>query len=118
MTNQDKAKHQKTCESVAYIPMTVSTPISLKPFIRKLPITASMCGNPVLKPTPWGTFILTQKMYVKVPIEISMSANIGNPSSYFGDSPIGNYSTNPKNIYTPNVVIDKKPCQSHKIITY
>lgn len=118
MNNQDREKRQLTCESVAFVPMTISTPINLKPFIRSLPITASISGNPILEPTSCGTFILTQEICVKVPIEIMIESNIGNTFPNYVDSPIAHYPTKQKPMTTPNVVIDKRPCPSHNLVIY
>lgn len=106
----DRVLNLQVCESAAYIPMTISTPISLRPCIRKLPITATICGDPVLEPTPCGTFILTQKLYVKVPIEISIDSNIGSTPPCCGNLPISVCPPRPRYKNTPNVIIDKQPC--------
>ena len=78
MLNKGGGANSETCESTVYIPMTISTPISLEPVIRELPITVSSCGEPVLEQRPCGRYILTQELCVKVPIEISIASHIGN----------------------------------------
>ena len=65
----------EACESAAYVSMTISTPISLTPCIKELPITVSISGDPVIEPTGCGKFILTQELCVKVPIEITIESN-------------------------------------------
>lgn len=82
MSNQDSVMQQNTCESVAYIPLTVSIPISLEPCIRKLPISAKPCGEPELMPTPWGTYIMTQNLCVRVPMEIDIESKIGHTHTH------------------------------------
>lgn len=91
----------QTCKSVACVPMKVSTPIDLKPFVRSLPISACICEEPELTPTPCGTFILTQKICFEVPIEIGVKTKIGNPL-------VNGKHKSPKKKYynwrTPNIV--------------
>lgn len=76
MDNHGNYIEESACESIAYIPLKVSAPISLKPCIRQLPITAEICGKPKLKPTTCGTYILTQHLTVKVPMEIDVKSII------------------------------------------
>lgn len=77
--NEDGIEGLQTCETAACMPMTISTPISLRPIIRKLPVTVSVCEEPVLEQTPCGRYILTQELCVRVPIEISVESTIESP---------------------------------------
>ncbi|TJX12951.1 hypothetical protein E9840_11485 [Tissierella creatinini] len=79
MSNRNLVTNPQTCESVAYVPMKVSTPIDLKPFVRELPIRACVCEEPELTLTPCGTFIVTQRICFEIPIEIGVESKIGNP---------------------------------------
>ena len=109
MSKIDDAIKQKTCKSVAYVPLRISTPISLKPHIRKLPISAEICGEPELTPTHCGTYILTQTLRVRVPIEIDITAKIGKSCLRFRKPPIWKMINRPyyDNIGPPNVVIGR-----------
>lgn len=80
ISNQGVVEDSESCESVAYIPMKISIPVNLKPCIKELPISACIKGEPVLEKTSCGTFILTQELCVKVPIEITIESNIGERS--------------------------------------
>lgn len=62
--------------------MKISTPINLEPCIKELPITVCPMGEPVLEETPCGSFILTQELCVKVGIEITIEANVGNTKPF------------------------------------
>lgn len=119
MSDQNMVLDNQTCESVAYIPMQVSTPINLKPFARKLPISACICGEPEFTPTSCGTFILTQTICVRVPIEIGVKSKIGFPHGGSNkpkptkdkptkDKPTNDNSTKPGfNHWTkPNIIVD------------
>lgn len=105
ISNQERLEESQSCESLAYIPMKISTPISLTPRIKQLPITACISGEPVLEQTSCDTFILTQELCVKVPIEIKIKSNIGkNPPCC--DRPYGGKRpTRPRYKGNPNVVI-------------
>lgn len=108
MSNKANLTQKKACESIAYIPLSVSTPLSLKPCIRKLPITAEICGEPELTPTPCGTYILTQNLCVRVPIEIDIKSQIGNTYPHCDGPPA---PPNFNHLGPPNVVIgNKRPC--------
>jgi hypothetical protein len=71
MRKQDCAIERNDCESVAYIPLRVCTPIELEPCMRILPISLIICGEPEVISTPCGT-ILTLNLCVDVPIEIDV----------------------------------------------
>lgn len=105
ISSQDIVEDSQPCESIAYIPMKISTPITLKPCIKRLPITACISGEPVLEQISCSTFILTQELCVKIPIEITIKSNIGNRPPCCGRLPIGNRPQRPKYKNTPNVVI-------------
>lgn len=109
---EDPRLQESTCISVANIPLRVSAPISLKPCLKQLPISAEICGEPELTPTDCGTYILTQKLCVNVPIEIDIKSNIGYENPH-GDCipPKCKRPTTPKyrNIGPPNVVIGGNP---------
>lgn len=79
MSHLDMITNPQTCESVACVPMKVSTPIDIKPFVRKLPISACICDEPELTPGPCGNFILTQKVCFEIPMEIGVMTKIGDP---------------------------------------
>lgn len=102
--------NSQSCESVAYVPMKVSTPIDLKPFVRELPIRACLCDEPELRETPCGTFILTQRICFEIPVEIGVRTKIGDPSIKTKYTPDENIYTKPINNpkynhwYSPNVV--------------
>lgn len=83
----------ETCETEAFLPMTVSAPVSVKPFIRELPITASCCGDPVLTPIPPPcrdkgicSFVITQNICIQIPIEIGARSLVGNPFVQCGEA--------------------------------
>lgn len=103
-SNKDGVANSQTCESTAYMPMTISTPISLEPIIKKLPITVSICGEPVLEQRPCGKYIMIQELCVKVPIEISVESNIGNAPPCCG--------------YTPRYIIDDESYWGRSINNY
>lgn len=78
----------ETCQSEAFLPMTVSAPVQVKPFVRELPINAFCCGDPVLTriPPPCRgkdgvicSFIITQNICVEIPIEIGVRSRVGDP---------------------------------------
>ncbi len=77
MSNRNLVTNPQTCESFVYVPMKVSTPIDLKPFVRELPIRACICEEPELTPTSCGTFIVTQRICFEIPIEIGVESKIG-----------------------------------------
>ncbi len=105
ISSQDGVGDSQQCESLAYIPMKISIPISLEPCVKKLPITACINKQAVLEETSCGTFILTQELCVKVPIEITIKSDIGNTTPGFGKLPNGNLQRKPRYKYTPNVVV-------------
>ena len=108
ISNKDGVANSQTCESTAYMPMTISTPISLEAIIKKLPITVSICEEPVLEQRPCGRYILIQELCVKVPIEISVESNIGNTPPCCGCITRESSPTRPKYSNTPNVIIDEE----------
>lgn len=111
MTSHNRVSGNQTCETAAYIPMTVSTPINLKPIVRKLPISACICDDPELLPTPCGTFILTQRVCFEIPIEIGVKTKIGDPFVNCKNTPDNERCTKPRKlpIYNhrniPNIII-------------
>lgn len=104
MNSKDRAEDSQSCESIAYIPMKISTPISLSPCIKKLPITACISGEAILEQISCDTFILTQELCVKVPIEITIKSNVGNQPPCCS-RPIGKRPKRPRYKGTPNIVI-------------
>lgn len=79
-------EQSESCESTAYVPMRVSVPISLSPFIREHPATVTCHGDPKLTPIPnckrgGCSFILTQCLCVEIPIDIGINTCTGRPWS-------------------------------------
>lgn len=79
-------------------------PISLTPCIKKLPITVSICGEAVLEQRSCGSFILTQELLVKVPLEITIRSDIGSQPPCCG-RPIAKWPKRPRYKNKPNVII-------------
>lgn len=105
ISSQDRVGDSQSCESIAYIPMKISTPINLKPCIKKLPITACISGEPILEQTSCDTFILTQELCVKIPIKIMIKSTIGKKTPCFGKLPMCKSSQKPTYKNSPNVVV-------------
>lgn len=106
----DKNQKHRGNRSVVHVPMTVSTPISIKPYMRKLPVSASICGDPVLTPISWGKYILTQDIQVKIPIEIMVKSKMCNSFIGCEKPPVNNRPEAPSfnNRKTPNVIIGNR----------
>lgn len=110
MSDLNMGPNPQTCESVAYVPMKVSTPIDLKPFVRKLPISACICEEPQLTPTECGTFILTQKICFEIGIEIGVDTKVKDPIINPKNTPDKHIYTKPNKTpfynhwYSPNIV--------------
>lgn len=82
----DISHQDKKCETVASLPMRISTPVTVVPHIRQLPANISCCGEPTLTPISSCrggicSFVITQYLCVEIPIEIGATANIGKPQS-------------------------------------
>jgi len=78
-----------SCETVGCQPAKLRVPVGITPRVRaKAPVTIC-CGSPVVtpsdRPSPDGScsFVITQKICVAVPVEISASASLGKLSVKF-----------------------------------
>lgn len=80
----------QTCPSEAFVPMTLCTPVTVRPFVRPfvrpLPTTTFYCGDPIVTPgsaecpgvrNGTVTFTVTQDICVKVPIEFGAETMVG-----------------------------------------
>lgn len=85
----------ETCPSVGFVPISVCTPVTVTPFVNELPTTTFCCGEPILRPgsTPCtgvengsANFTITQRICVRVPIEIGATTEVGNPFVQAGNA--------------------------------
>jgi len=108
--NIDISHQDKKCETVASLPMRVSAPVTVAPYIRQLPATISCCGEPTLTPISSCrggrcSFVITQNLCIEIPIEIGATSKIGNPRTQcFGPS-----SEDVCNDFYPSSCIIPKP---------
>ena len=96
-TPQAFAKHAacespQSCETVGCQPAKLRVPVALTPCVRvKTPVTVC-CGSPVVTPSDRPgpdnscSFVITQKICVAVPVEISACASLGKVSVKFEDA--------------------------------
>ncbi len=89
MDNLTNAKQlDEACETVAYLPMRISAPVTVTPFMRELPANVSCCGDPTIISIPNScrgsgnsrrcSFVITQNLCIEIPIEIGAMSNVGN----------------------------------------
>jgi len=85
----------ETCEAEAFLPLTVCAPVTVTPFVNRLPTTTFCCGDPVITPgatTCPGeengscTFTITQDICVRVPVEFGATPVVGNPFVQCGEA--------------------------------
>jgi hypothetical protein len=79
-------QQQGTCEAAAYQPLSVSVPVTVRPFVNKGSPTTYCCGEPIVdlvsaecEEIDEGacSFVITQKLCVKVPITFGATASVG-----------------------------------------
>lgn len=94
---------EETCPAVAFVPFTVCAPVTVTPFVNKLPTTTFCCGSPTVTPGPAtcagvengsASFIITQDICVRVPVEFGANSNVGNPFVQAGDATDEDVCTN------------------------
>ena len=75
-----------TCETAAYQPLSVSVPVTVTPFVNEGEATTYCCGDPIVIREPDGsdcihdsdcTFIITQKICVRIPVTFGATASLG-----------------------------------------
>lgn len=79
---------EETCPAVGYVPISVCSPVTVRPFVNVLPTTTLCCGSPIISPgippctgveNGTVTFNITQNICVRVPIEVGATSEVGNP---------------------------------------
>lgn len=77
---------EETCPSVAYVPMTLCTPVTVTPFARTIDPTTFCCGEPEVTAGPAEcpgvrngsvTFTISQDICVRVPVEFGATTVVG-----------------------------------------
>lgn len=75
-----------TCEAVAFQPLSISVPVTVTPFVNEGEATTHCCGDPIVIREPAGgdcihdgncTFIITQKICVRIPVTFGATASLG-----------------------------------------
>lgn len=95
----------ETCEAEAFLPITVCAPVTVTPFIRRLPTTTFCCGSPVINnfpeipPCPGVengacTFTISQDICVRVPVVFGANSLVGNPFVECGEATSEDVCTN------------------------
>lgn len=98
----------ETCETSAYLPMRISAPITVTPFMRELPGNVSCCGDPTITPIPNSckgrgssrrcSFVITQNVCIEIPVEIGVTSVVGNLCTRCGIPTSEDICTNCDNI--------------------
>ncbi len=91
------------CPAVGYVPISVCSPLTLTPFTNVLPTSTFCCGAPIVEPGATSclgeengsvNFTITQNICVKVPIEVGVASEVGNPFVNAGNPTAEDVCTN------------------------